>query len=348
MSGRRGRESAARRERSRVQRRVAVHDAAAVIAHIQQLEQMGRHAPRTVFEKVGQVAGNVLQVWNDSPVVLRADWDFAQALLDSDTDVDLVPSWLQRMPFDALAYSLSEPLVVYDGDTVCRYTGFLATGVSSRATGGVTAGNFGRAWTTYGPLSRGEGVRCLWAYTDEGDPTPRGQTITCMLTGEMGRQMTLTELVAAQREFLEAEGRAWGEELQTLVPLSIQLLLYLAAVEPDLDWLPPDTIARPQQLQRARVANVGWRIGSAVRTFRREAPVMSRPGDRPGGWRMPPHIRKAHWQRVRIATRNDDGVIVGDRLGEQGVDWDYQMRWYPPTPVNATTDGVDPAVREVR
>lgn len=341
------RRSNGRPGRSQVARRVAVHDAAAVIAHIQQLEQIGRLRPRTVFEQVGIIAGNVLQVWNDSPVVLRADWDFAQALLDSDTDVELVPSWLERMPFDALAYSLSEPLVVYDGEVLCRYTGFVVAGVTSRSTG-ASSGRYTRAFTTYGPLARAEGIRCLWAYTEDGDPTPRGQTITCMITGEMGQQSTLAELVEGQRHLLEAEGRAWGEELETLVPLSIQLLLYLAAVEPDLDWLAPETIARPQQLQRAQVANVGWRVGAAVRNWRQEASGSAQHTERAGGWRMPPHIRKAHWQRVRIATRSDAGVIVGDRLGEQGVDWDYQMRWYPPTPVNASANGVDPAVREVR
>lgn len=335
-----------RRGRRQGTRRVAVHDAAAVIAHIQQLEQIGRLRPRTVFDAVGQVAGNMLQVWNDSPVVLRADWDFAQALLASDTDVELVPSWLQRMPFRALAYSLSEPLVIYDGEVLCRYTGFIATGITSRQVAPRT-GDFGNMWTTYGPLAKGQGIRCLWAYTNDGDPSPRGQTVSCVLTGDMGHQVTLAQLVEEQRYVLEAEGRAWGDELETLVPLSIQLLLYLAAVEPDLDWLAPEAIARPQQLQRAQIADVGWRIGSAARNWRQEATPTSDSTDRTGGWRMPPHIRKAHWQRVRIATRNDEGVIVGDRLGEQGVDWEYQMRWYPPTPVNATADGVDPAVREI-
>ncbi|WP_426562127.1 hypothetical protein ACPPVT_16520 [Angustibacter sp. McL0619] len=68
-----------------------------------------------------------------------------------------------------------------------------------------------------------------------------------------------------------------------------------------------------------------------------------------GGWRLPPHIRKAHWHRVRVAVRDEAGVIVGDRAGQQGVDWFYELRWYPPTPVNVSpaTTGPDPVVRKV-
>src|SRR4051812_15652950 len=166
---------------------------------------MGRQRPGTVFAKIGEIAESELDVWNDSPVVLRVDRDFAGALLDSDTDVKLVPSWLQRMPFESLAFSFSEPIVVFDGETVCRYTGFIATGISSRSAGFRRGGREG-SWTTYGSFARSEGVRCLWTYTNPDDTTPRGQTVSCMVAGEMGHDMTLAELVEAQRELLEAEG----------------------------------------------------------------------------------------------------------------------------------------------
>ncbi|WP_238395531.1 hypothetical protein, partial [Mycolicibacterium sp. CBMA 295] len=37
--------------------------------------------------------------WDASPVVLRVDGDFAAALIDSHTDVELFPDWLDRFPY---------------------------------------------------------------------------------------------------------------------------------------------------------------------------------------------------------------------------------------------------------
>ena len=63
-------------------------------------------------------------------------------------------------------------------------------------------------------------------------------------------------------------------------------------------------------------------------------------------WRLPPHIRIAHWHRVRVAERDENGNVIGNRLGVEGIDWHYEPRWYPPTPVNAD-GGVAPAVRDL-
>jgi dTMP kinase len=86
--------------------------------------------------------------------------------------------------------------------------------------------------------------------------------------------------------------------VSALVPLSIQRVLYLAAHEPDLEWIPPERLRRPQQIREARIGDIGWRVGSALRTWRRET-ASSAPAEKPGvdGWRLPPHIRRAHWHR---------------------------------------------------
>lgn len=48
-----------------------------------------------------------------------------------------------------------------------------------------------------------------------------------------------------------------------------------------------------------------------------------------GGWRVPPHIRKAHGHRVRIFGRSQFGDVINCRTGIEGVDWHYELRWYP-------------------
>jgi hypothetical protein len=102
------------------------------------------------------------------------------------------------------------------------------------------------------------------------------------------------------------------------------------------------------------VGNAGWRVGAAIRTWRKTSgPAVSPAGTRPAetgpsGWRLPPHIRRAHWHRVRIATRNRMGNVTGNRSGEQGTDWHYEMRWYPPIPVNVSDQiPPGPTVREL-
>lgn len=65
------------------------------------------------------------------------------------------------------------------------------------------------------------------------------------------------------------------------------------------------------------------------------------------GWRLPPHVRRAHWHRVRVANRDQTGAIVGNRTGAADVDWHYEMRWYPPAPVNVSNDEPPPTVRGV-
>lgn len=292
-------------------------------------------------------------------MALRVDPDFAASLWESDADVELPTDWLERCAFDSVACALTAPISVHDGTNLCHYQGFIACGMRTREMPGQGRVNdaerrFVPTWTTYHPF-RGEnatpcqGARFLWIFTADGDPHLRAQSVTIMTRGldDGAKHETIADFVVLMKAMAEEEGRPWGAEYDILVPLGLQLLLYLTAEEPDLDWPPPASIARPQQMAAARVGHVGWRVGGAIRSWRNAPPAAApvRAGVA-GGWRLPPHIRKAHWTRVRIATRDEHGRVVGDRLGEQGADWSYELRWIPPTPVNAAA-GVPPTVRAV-
>lgn len=280
-------------------------------------------------------------------VVVRLDPEFVGALLDSDTDVPLVPDWLDHLPFDSLACSLPEPLSLHDGHDLCHYVGCLVSGIRTESP---TNADASAVFTRYVPFSRAHGVRFLWLFTVDGDPSSRGQTISVPLRGHFAHpNTTLRELIDLQKLVTTEHDLPWGAELDTLIPLSVQVLLYLAAEEPDMQWIPSAQMSRPQQLQTAKVANVGWRVGSAIRAYRKETPTGgTRVVASPSGWRLPPHIRRAHWHRVRVATRDAGGRIIGSKDGRLGVDWNYQMRWYPPTLVNVSTDTPPaPTVRDV-
>ena len=49
-------------------------------------------------------------------------------MMNANTDVDLVPDWLTRFPFDTVAYSLATPLSLHDGRRTCRYLGMVVAG----------------------------------------------------------------------------------------------------------------------------------------------------------------------------------------------------------------------------
>lgn len=111
-AGGRGRKARDRR----TPRHISVFDAANVNAHADQLVTLGTSAGRDGARRwIGHVAGNMVQEWRKAPVVLRADLEFVGALLDSDTNVELVPDWTRRLPFDNVAYSFPEPVSVHDG-----------------------------------------------------------------------------------------------------------------------------------------------------------------------------------------------------------------------------------------
>lgn len=43
--------------------------------------------------------------------------------------------------------------------------------------------------------------------------------------------------------------------------------------------------------------------------------------------RVRQHERRGHWTKVRVASRDDSGEIVGSVRGEFGGDWHYEARW---------------------
>lgn len=330
-------------------RRIALDDAIDLITIAEQNARFAtdRYAP-TDWRHGGMVAANMIELWRKSPVVLRADPDFVAALASSDKDVTLTSDWLRWMPFDAVAVSLAEPLRLHDGEALCVYRGFIATGVRVEKKKTTMNGVSGEVLTHYKPLARGEGVRCLWCYTIPGSTVPRVQTVTFNLEGELSQGgRTLAEQIAAQKRIVQDRGLDTGAELDVLQPLSLAMLLYLSAQDPDLERLAPDTYTKPAQLEGVAVSNLGWRVGANLRRVAHSVSGAYPSTDADGGLRtLPPHIRKAHWHRVRIATRTDDGQIVGNTRGTEGVDWTYQMRWYPPTAVNANGGDIAPVVRQ--
>jgi hypothetical protein len=355
--------TASRRQRRTLGQKISVFDAAEVVEIAEQVIQHTTLPGWAELPAAARGAGGVLRpmldAWRaETPVALRVDEDFARVLATSDTDVELVPDWLDRLPYDIFLGSLSRPLVLHDGSSLNRYHGFLVSGSIYGTDGRRTARAHPR------PFAESDGFQFVWLYRDEYND-PCAQLITWYLRGPRADPgvVTLADLIAVKmrgaRKMVRGSGgrpvyastgidQPHGDELPVLVPLSVQILLYLAARKPDLDTIPPQRLSRPSQLRDAEVLNLGWRVGAAFRSAAKAAGAGSGT-HREGGWRMPPHMRKAGWARRRYATRDQHGRIVGDRLGEHGADWYYDYVWIPPTPVNATPDTpVAPVVRTLK
>ncbi|TXI56302.1 hypothetical protein [Mycolicibacterium mageritense] len=343
----------------RSKRHIKVDDAAGLIGGLRWWASGGgKRGPEGDWARAATTA--MLTRWDTSGVVLRVDGEFAAALIDSHTDVALVPDWLDRFPFNAIAYSLAEPLSLHDGLRMCHYMGMLVTGIRGvDAPGLARPDRFsaepgedrwredGAQLTYYIDVPGSQGVRCLWVFKEDSDPTPRLQTVSFQLRGELAdEEITLGQMIENSVSLATDFGQSTGQELPTLITLSLSLLLYTAASDPDVDWPPAKQISRPHQLKSTQIGNLGWRTGAALRNTRHPpaSAIQDGPVIAPTGRRLPAHIRKAHWHRVRVAERNPAGKVVGSLHGTEGIDWHYELRWYPPTPVNAD-HGLNPTVR---
>jgi hypothetical protein len=273
--------------------------------------------------------------------------------LSTDRNTEIGRQWLGRMRFECAAVTFAEPISIRDRESVCVYRGFFATGFTSRSAPNrrPPMAAMGRGfdpeavWTTYCPFSDAEDVRIMWLLEYEGRPHLRGgQTMTLPLRNDEPGPKT----VGAYIDHLNVAYRALGhgdDDAAVLTPLGLLLLMYLSSSEPDLsDVEPGATGRRPAKRKDPQVINLGLRVGSALRTWRWTG---SAPPGEATGWHLPPHISVAHWRRSRVARRDGGGAIVGNVHGEEGVDWDYVWHWIPPTPVNVSTDGPAPAVRQL-
>ena len=126
--------------------------------------------------------------------------------------------------------------------------------------------------------------------------------------------------------------------LADMAPIVDNLAVLVAGATwtPPLDEPPgignPHSARWARSLQRTKArkavragAGAGVRVIDLGTTTRRNTA-----GAEATGRTVTAHGRRAYTKRVRIATRDKAGVIVGNVRGEHGVDWLYEPRWIPP------------------
>lgn len=278
----------------------------------------------------------LLNVWNTEKIVLRPDPDFLAALQDTDTGSPIDPEALKRSPYSCFAFALPEPIETKGHNGTSFYYGFIVAGAEFKM-----LKHNGQPAAAGRPIPLGPdsiGVSIIWFFKDREAIGfhPAVMTLKESLTiGDLLQQMT-------PGIRLDDHNPALPDDL---ISLALLALMYVSSSEPDLETLAPQSVSRPGHLTKAKFINMGWRVGATLRSYGES--VTSKGGSRSGGWNVRPHIRRAHNTRVRIATRDADGNIIGNRQGEFGVDWHYEIRWIPPTPINVGEEGSAPTVRTV-
>jgi hypothetical protein len=143
-----------------------------------------------------------------------------------------------------------------------------------------------------------------------------------------------------------------GARSRALLAPVVENLALLVATTPWTDT-PPELpgIGKPgserwaRSLQRAKARRALARgAGSGVRIvqaapYRQDRPQASQSRQEGNGRPMPPHARRGHWRRSRVATRDAEGRIVGDVHGAHGTDWRYVGHWIPPTYIHPERAG---------
>ena len=105
----------------------------------------------------------------------------------------------------------------------------------------------------------------------------------------------------------------------------------------------PDTRTWRRSLQRSAVRKAigrGAVIGVHVVDVVALNASSARSESPPAGRSVRMHWRRGHGNSVRVATHDEEGNIVGDRLGVQGVDWHYEGRWIHPVVVHGSASDI--------
>ena len=135
-----------------------------------------------------------------------------------------------------------------------------------------------------------------------------------------------------------------GARSRAFLAPAIESLALLVATTPWVDTPPrapgigePGTQRWARSLERSKARRALEKgAGSGVRIVQASPPPRSpfdTDGERPeqSGREMPPHARRGHWRRSRVATRDAEGRVTGDVHGAHGSDWHYVGHFIPPT-----------------
>jgi len=117
----------------------------------------------------------------------------------------------------------------------------------------------------------------------------------------------------------------------------LSLILYLCSIGSEIQDR-PSSEKKPMQIhgalpEKPRIADVGLRIGSAIRSYRIEQAKQDSEAVRTGRT-LSPHIRRAHWHHFWTGPMHESRTLI--------------LKWIPPIPVNLDKGELPVTIRPVR
>ena len=158
------------------------------------------------------------------------------------------------------------------------------------------------------------------------------QTVSLYLRGRHADGKTLEQLIAGQTALMNHTQKSGGLELPTLVPLSLSLLLYAAAADPEIDWLPAEQIARPTPIRDTRTGNLGGAPVPRCVAGGQAPPAQVLTSQATGLTRVRGGCRYTYAGRTGIASASPSATtpVLSSVTGSvsRAVDRHYEPHWY--------------------
>ncbi|MBG0818309.1 hypothetical protein [Planomonospora sp. ID82291] len=280
------------------------------------------------------------RLWKRYRITYAIDRTLWHELGESDPG-DIIPANL----FDQLPHSdpficFPEPLLIDDGgDLVEKVVGVFLSGRRSETVPDAAVAAYGdlglvppKGTTITIQCSTHHPERDVIALTfvgvmhrRDGRPhTPGGipDLVWTHVSFGLDADATVAELVdGCLSRFPSANG---GRGVGVMLRRAVSLLIYLCAVNAEIDAAPPAPAPRGRGKGRGaarpkppRVMNVGYRIGAKLRAYRAASARRASAGG-PDDRSVPPHLRRAHFHTFRHGK--------GRKL--------RKVTWLPPIPVN--------------
>jgi hypothetical protein len=287
-----------------------------------------------VWTEVSFVAQDaaVRRLWQQYRIVYDIDEDLWYELGDTELDTTIPATLFSYLPHPDPFIALPEPLLLPLGPRQRqRIDGFFVRGAADVHTGtGEPAGQI--QVSTHAPNANPHLLGVLFLGTVEtldGKPvmvdrfTQDGIWTRVTLDTRAGHG-TVQDMVDHTSHGFRAEALAgdWRRDVPRMVQRAVSLLVYLCAANADLQPVPRTKLGRArrssdrsQSAKPLMVVGVGYRIGAALRAYRKSAP---RPAGIPAGRTVPPHLRRAHFHTF----------LAGPGRTETRV------HWLPPIPIN--------------
>lgn len=284
---------------------------------VQAMLSMEQTDPLRIAAEMPQLTAALL--WRQSRIIYRYDPTLETALAEQPLEGDLPREALYAMPYHCI---------------------FVERFVTLRSV--PCEGFF--AWMEYDNPHRTPELRLL--YLPKGDTAPLSQPV--ILAGSLDDAVKALGESAIERggDMMPPSLRSMMEHngALTVVPraeirAAINLLLYLCSEAPDIPDAENIRTKRSRYYdgtpKRSATAEVGARVGAALRAAAAAAPAEERPAAQHAHASPVPHIRRAHWHHFWTGPRDS----AERRL---------ILRWIPPTPVAMQDSEPGTVIRPVK